>query len=223
MTSVAKLITKKMIKDATGPNAIIFSDKILYKVCKDAPKHRDDDIIKGKIMMIGRIYSASIERTKKSHNLPKGTEFFRDVVVPDIKESRIDHIIAEAQNTRRVNLDTAHVFIKAHYELTKLFSKISGKCNRSLASKYIHFHAPEKFFIFDRFAKIGINQFDFDLKTKINAAKKSLGKVSFDLDYLKHFVACLHFKDEIKRYHKKNLTPREIDNLLMALGRGTAK
>ena len=41
------------------------------------------------------------------------------------------------------------VMVKVHYLTTKLFSKISGLNKRSLASKYLHFHVPELFYIFD--------------------------------------------------------------------------
>ena len=41
-----------------------FGNGILYEMCKEYPKHEKEDVIVGKIWLIGRSYAAAIERRK---------------------------------------------------------------------------------------------------------------------------------------------------------------
>ena len=39
-----------------------FGNQVLYQMCRDHPGHTDTDVISGKMWLIGRAYSAAIER-----------------------------------------------------------------------------------------------------------------------------------------------------------------
>jgi hypothetical protein len=219
MPPISKLVTRKTLDKATGENHIIFSDKIIYQMCANQLYHVDDDIIKGKLMMIGRVYAASIERTKKQLKLLPKEDFYLKIAAPTIRKSKIDKLIKEAKDAPGLHLESAPLFIGIHQELVDIFERISGKSNRSLASKYLHFHAPNKFFILDKFAKDGAKQFQLDVKNDVKRVKTKLHKPIENTEYLRHFVTCLKIRELIKDFYKKSLDPRQIDNLLLPLGR----
>ena len=57
----------KYIDDYSG-----YGNKILYDMCATKPRHDDIDIIVGKIWLIGRSYSAAIERKAGTKMIPGG-------------------------------------------------------------------------------------------------------------------------------------------------------
>ena len=197
-------------------------------MCASYPKHKDDGQIAGKVMMIGRIYSASIERRKNKKNSETNADFYLDKVVPALKKSHLDRQIDEAKAEKYPTLENAHVFIAIHWKLSAIFEELTDQTKRSLASKYLHFHVPEKFFIFDSRAKKAvndqkINNQKIDAKNEIKHIKARLGKTPYDTEYLTFFAKCLVLRSEIKRMAgngtKTHLTPRELDKFLLNLHR----
>ena len=108
------------------------------------------------------------------------------------------------------------LLIDVHEELTQIFHVISGRRNRSLASKYLHFHVPKFFFIYDSRARVGIGALNdlFD-----EAPKKYKGG---DGEYRCFVEKCLKVQTQLKEEYKVELNPRQLDNLLLAV-ENTAK
>lgn len=76
---------------------------------------------------------------------------------------------------------------------------------RSLASKYLHFHAPKVFFIYDSIANKKIREELKNKKIKFQISS------DFDKEYANFACKCIYFRDN---FHKgKN--PREIDKILL--------
>ena len=46
-----------------------FGNNILYHLCKDNFQHEQEDVILTKVLFIGRIYAAAIERRKNKSNI----------------------------------------------------------------------------------------------------------------------------------------------------------
>lgn len=128
----------------------ILGNSVLYKLCKDHPDHKIDEEIAAKIWLIGRAYAASIERRKKKYNI--NDDFYSEVVIPQIKQSGVDEWIQNCRSKK-----SKESCLLAHKKTTGLFKRISGLEKRSLASKYLHFHLPDMFFIYDSRASSGIN------------------------------------------------------------------
>ncbi len=57
-------ITKQDIRSALKNTSWDYGNNILYSMCKKAPNHKQIDQIVAKIWLIGRSYSAAIERRK---------------------------------------------------------------------------------------------------------------------------------------------------------------
>jgi hypothetical protein len=98
--------------------------------------------------LLGRTYAAAIERGAKSES--KGDDFYFEVVAPKLRDSRVDEMLNDPLfDSDSPNDSTLKKSLEVHRYLTDLFSEMSGKNNRSLASKYLHFHRRKAFFIYD--------------------------------------------------------------------------
>ena len=186
-----------------------FGNEVLYRLCREFPNHDRDEEIVAKIWLIGRAYSAGIERRRTSDDF-SNESFYADVVAPRIRDARIDAWLVPLLINDRPEPENSAQIISAHKRLTDLFKEISGLEQRSLASKYLHFHFPNLFYIYDsRTAKALA-----DLTHKV----KELPQLEeHDSVYAGYFFRCLEFVAAIKREHDIYLNPRRLDNYLLAL------
>ncbi|MBI3609982.1 MAG: hypothetical protein HY204_04660 [Nitrospirae bacterium] len=200
-------VTKGFIEAAIDWLVWDFGNDVLYDLCRDHPDHADDGVIIGKIWLIGRSYAAAIERRNKNHSKYSGDQFYEKVVAPKIKQSEIDWWFKTIADSDPTNSDLA---IKFHKKLMDLFREISGKDKRSLASKYLHFHFPDRFYIYDSRAQKAI------VKLTEGVGRKNLPRVVHDPPYAKFFLRCLSLVEQITPVIGRRLSPRELDKVLLA-------
>jgi hypothetical protein len=198
---------KELIIKSKDDNDWDLGNEVLYNLCKDHPTHEDPKEIIAKIWLIGRAYSASIERRKE---VKLGEDFWKDNVVPKIKGSKIDKWLNDCKAT-----DNIYVFIETHKKVTDLFKEISNLNKRSLASKYLHFHLPDKFYIYDSNASRSIGFLLKELKKELKNDKIEIKKNDdWDNEYSKFYQNCDYLKNKLQNKFEINLSCREIDNLL---------
>ena len=78
------LPTIKQIEDAQGKNPWDFSNKILYDLCRDNFEHNQEEIILTKVLFVGRIYAAAVEREEiKKDEL--NDDFYINTIVRPLK------------------------------------------------------------------------------------------------------------------------------------------
>jgi len=66
-------------------------NQVLYDLCASHPEHRDDRVILAKVWLIGRAYSAAVERRRTLRDTATmGDRFYTKVVAPGIAASGID-------------------------------------------------------------------------------------------------------------------------------------
>lgn len=200
----------KKVLEAKKTTEWSFGNSILYDLCRKYPNHTKKDEIIAKIWLIGRSYSAAIERRNKKYSLDN-EDFYKERVAPKIKSSNIDTWFKHLKDHNSVNLENLTQLLEIHFKVMKLFNDISGKDKRSLASKYLHFHFPHLFFIYDSRATKGISKF----RNITGKASKKNGKANYDNEYRKFCEKCLKIRNNIKKSYNTQLTPREIDNLLL--------
>ena len=181
-------------------------NSVLYKLCKDHPHHKTDEEIAAKIWLIGRAYAASIERRKKKYNI--NDDFYSDVVIPRIKQSGIDEWIQNCRSKK-----TKEACLLAHKKTTDLFKDISGLEKRSLASKYLHFHLPDMFFIYDSRSSNGINILFKELN--IGRVRKDIDNDLSDKSYALFYNKCVNAQSEIRMQYNILLNCRQLDILLI--------
>ena len=135
-----------------------YGNSVLYRMCKEQPEHKDIDVIVGKIWLIGRSYAAAIERRKNA--VDAGDDFYYDVVAPKLLEigPELDDRVDGLRKSKGLIVDDFKEILNIHKLLMDTFYELTGLEKRSLASKYLHFHCPEKFFIYDSRARAGIGK-----------------------------------------------------------------
>jgi hypothetical protein len=188
----------KYAKDYAG-----YGNESLYRMCKDKPLHNDLDIVKSKIWIIGRAYSAAIERGA-------GKFFDENNAASIIMRSNIDDHLTRLKAIRRPSQSNLDELLTAHKDLTDSFYESTKIRKRSLASKYLHFHAPRAVFIYDSIA-------DKNIKTLLASHKQKFTlQGGYDDQYEAFVLRCIYYRDNI--YEKEisaGATPRKLDGMLL--------
>lgn len=100
--------------------------------------------------------------------------------------------------------------METHKYLLGVFKKISGLEKRSLASKYLHFHLPDLFFIYDSRASHALEMISKKIKKYKNSTK-------VDKVYAEFFYHAFTTRAEIEKKLKEKMTPRHFDNMLIIM------
>ena len=163
--------------------------------------------------MIGRTYAAALERRKNKSADSAGDLFYEDKAFPKIRDSPIDSWIGLFKTGLTLNKEIVERAVEIHSKLTDLFQKISGLEKRSLASKYLHFHHREIFFIYDSRAVKALREIT---PTK-QGEWPDLTPIEHDGEYLKFCRRCLWLCDDLESKLGRKPSPREIDKILLVV------
>lgn len=200
---------KEKIKSAIAQKDGEFGNGILYKMCRENPKHDNPDVVSGKVWLIGRAYSAAIERVKKKENI--NDDFYKEKVGPTLTDHELDKGLKNLQNIEKATKENAADILSAHKYLQNKIRKITGMEKRSLCSKYLHFHLPRLFFIYDsRVAGALQKLYPGRLRGFDNVFDRDV-----DRTYTTFFCKALVLKNEIEEKLDLKITPRQIDNFLI--------
>lgn len=205
-------------------------NQILYDLCENHPGHKNDNEIIAKICLIGRAYAAAIERRKNANE--KDEVDFYTKVVKIIKDANFDKAFKELDKKED------GVFEK-YFTVLKAFHQISGMNKISLASKYLHFHFPNEYYIYDSRAASSIgklirylNDKGAKIKTKDYSVNDKWKKESYFLEEpdgqkKNRLIEYIHFYNKasvcvnkIKELFAYDLCPRDLDSLLLAINAG---
>ncbi|HMK18317.1 MAG TPA: hypothetical protein VK492_08960 [Chitinophagaceae bacterium] len=205
------LPSDKQIKNAKQESPWDFGNKILYNLCKKHYSHKQDQYIITKVLFIGRIYAAAIERRKiKKKDI--NDNFYIHTIVPKFKKSRLDYHLNELKKLKQTTSINIQEVLQTHGYLTSTLKTITDLDKRSFVSKYLHFHLPEFFFIYDSRAATAIRQFCSQVPKDL---KHFIHIDGVDTEYAKFFCKCFELKKRIKAHYKISLTPRQLDRLLI--------
>jgi len=199
--------TSELIKYKNRGGSWELGNDTLYELCRVYPGHKTSQEIVAKIWLIGRAYAAAIERRKNKKT--ENDNFYESVVVPKIINSQIDMYLYKLKNEKEISEEIIGVILMTHKYVTDLFTEISGIEKRSLASKYLHFHLPDLFYIYDSRAVNSLRsilpRFRIDNTYKLS-----------DREYGKFFLKLNYIDKTILRNEGVKLTPRELDNILLS-------
>jgi hypothetical protein len=207
-----KLPSKQLIETCLTDENWGLGNEVLYDLCKKYPKHTEKGEIIAKVWIIGRAYAA-IERFKKHIGSADNNLFYtRDIPILFIK-SDLDNKLKQLRVLGQINKETLVKSLNVHcYLIDELKTITNGQIKRSFCSKYLHFHLPEMFFIYDSIAASSIGK----LKIKIPAELKSiLERVDVERQYADFCIKCLCLKIKIKEDFNIDLSNRQLDNLLL--------
>lgn len=119
-------------------------DGTLYDVCRRHRGHAGRDAVCGKLWLIGRTYASGIERLV----LSKKTQGSSLSQMADLFLSRandIDALVNQLDRCRDpLTAEQLETIVDVHGRFVALMRPIirKGKCPRSFAAKYLHFHCP---------------------------------------------------------------------------------
>jgi hypothetical protein len=199
-------ITKDDVEKALTNTAWDLGNQVLYDLCFKHPLHKTPQEIIAKIWLIGRSYAAALERRKNKSSDSIGDLFYEDKAAPKIKKSKIDDWFARLKKEpTRTNA------IETHAKLTKLFYKITKLEKRSLASKYLHFHFKNLFFIYDSRSVAGIRK----VTPRAEKQLPSLSPKEPDKHYANFYRRCLWLQNDLHARLRRKLSPRQIDKVLL--------
>lgn len=192
-----------------------FGNSILYDLCRNNFGHTQTEIILAKIWLIGRSYSVSLERRK--NKLENSDDFYVRRAVPAFKNVGLDKLLGTLKQHERITSDNALEVLTVHGQLTKVLKELTDQDKRSFSSKYLHFHLPELFFMYDSRAVIGLRRFISRVPRDLQPIVDSK---AVDMEYAKFVCKCIalrqqiekHFGQELENCELKN---RELDNLLL--------
>jgi len=182
-------------------------NSVLYDLCRQHPGHSRADEIVAKVWLIGRSYSASIERRRNAK--VTGDRFYEKTVAQAIRNSPVDEWLETIGPTERPGGSAS---IAVHKKLLDLFRSITDLEKRSLASKYLHFHRPDAFFIYDSRARRSITE----VVPRLNRIP-TIEADAFDVEYRDFVRRCAWLCSHVRITHKMDLTPRDLDKLLLMI------
>ena len=208
---MSTLPSKKQIKMSKEQTLWDHGNNILYDLCKNNFKHKRDDVIITKVLFIGRIYATALERRKNKINGDTSI-FYIKRVVPAFRKSKLDDLLAKLSKIKVLSIDDIPFVLETHNYLMKTLNEITGYNNRSFCSKYLHFHLPSLFFIYDKFASKKLSELRSGVSKDLSHIIKHK---NIDMKYSKYFCKCFDLKNEINHLYKTKLTTRQIDNLLL--------
>ncbi|NOW46683.1 hypothetical protein FHW96_002843 [Novosphingobium sp. SG751A] len=139
---------------------------VLYRMVRDYPDHKDPAIVQDKMLIIGRVYSAAVTRgggSKGEDSASEADGLYQHLARAVVEQGvELDRMIEQCRNIGRVSFRNLSQIIETHRFLNDLIvssikqwrgrtadgtRKVHGRT--SFVSKYLHFHAPMAFFIYD--------------------------------------------------------------------------
>lgn len=205
------MINKDFIKE-TKKSDWGFGNNILYKMCRENFKHEETDKIIGKVILIGRAYAAAIERRK--NKAEDNDVFYVEKVAPKFRNSKLDNLLRELKKEKEITENNIPKILNVHFYLTALIKELTKQDKRSFSSKYLHFHLPHLFFIYDTRAVKAIGKlnvkYQYQYRDEINSNM-------VDKDYASFYYKCFAQKNKFEAAFKMKITARHFDTILMKI------
>ena len=201
-------LTREFVEEALLAQKVWdVGNAVLYKLCADHPSHADDDAIIAKTLIIGRVYAVALERRRRGKNEVSGDAFYAKVA-REFRESEIDSWFLRMKDGSENSRQEA---ILLHKKLTNLLRRITGLEKRSFASKYLHFHFPTRFFIYDSRVVKSANEL-----IKLDRDRKKGGvPPNVDEGYADFCARCEQLTRVIRTLINRVPSPRELDKVLL--------
>lgn len=207
-----KLISKESIYNCQQENVWDLGNSVLYNLCTNNFEHDTDDKIIAKVWLIGRSYAAAIERRKNKNNSSESNDnFYTESVTKVFRSSEIDQQLSFLK-ALSLNETLIPTILKTHRYLTDNLFKITLQNKRSFCSKYLHFHLPEIYFLYDTRA---VNAMRIFTKKLPKSMEELIANDTVDSEYGKFFCKCFLLQHDIYEKTGTLLTPRQLDNFLL--------
>ena len=194
-------LTHEFITEALAGSSLEPRMRALYELCFMQRHHFSDGIVADKLRILVRLCA---ERGIRIESF--SPEYFAHC----LSRAEVDRWFGRLASAEQ--LDVALV-LELHKRMMNVFDALPEADARSLVSKYLHFHFPDLFFIFD---------------SRVEAASMKLGKGEFgylaltdhDPTYGRFYVCCRRLVDKLVSVVGRRLSPLELDRVLRAWSEG---
>lgn len=203
-------IEKQLIDACIQPKVWDLGNKVLYDLCSQNFEHDSDEKVLAKVWLIGRSYAVAIERRKNKSDI--NDNFYTDEVAPAFRDIELDKMLSPLKNKKITDSTALREMLEVHGYLTRLINKLTNLDKRSFSSKYLHFHLPNLFYIFDTRARDALRQFVKNVPSDL----RYLSRLQLlDKEYSNFTCKCFVLQQKIYREFNLFLTPRQLDNFLV--------
>lgn len=207
--NVSKSKIESYILKIKSDNIWDITNQTLYDLCEKYPSHTNPGEIVAKVIIIGRVYAAALERGKATEHA-KGDEFYR-TAVPDAMTQAFN--LPEANNlaTKLKSNPDFKDAIRLHEIINSHLKPLRGINKVSFTSKYLHFHFPNAYYIFDSRANIGLPILEKMFEEKFIRDQYFKNTTP----YGKFYCRAEFIRNHLKKLMGEHLTHREFDSLLL--------
>ena len=188
---------------------------MLYGIVAANPSNSDKPQVIGKLMLIGRTYSASVERRKTKGHVQDERQALEVVIeaAEAITKSKCAELLDTIGMDDKLTHDRLPEAAAIHLELCQALSAANNRENSSLASKYLHFHRPAFFPIVDSYVREGWSWVMDELGHSYKGWRV-FGKV----DRYKDWCTCiLDLRDLMEENLHHAISLRQVDNYLLSI------
>ena len=189
-------LTREFITDALCQPILDPKVRALYDLCFLHRHHLRDDIVVDKLRLITRLYSDSPAWPGKA--------FSAEAAAHNLTRSSVDHWFGALSTAEALD---SSLLLELHKRLMDVFGDLNEEEARSLASKYLHFHFPELFHVYD--SRIATALF-----LLMAGDCGFLALSDFDPVYGRFHACCRKLTERIAPLVGRNLSPRELDTVL---------
>lgn len=210
---VETLPSEAQIQAAVQGPSWTLGNTVLYEFCRAHPSQSDPAAVISKFWLIGRAYSAAVERRRTSMETPlkPGENFYDHRLAPVYTRAGLDEIFAGLHRFGGVTSDNLVDIAEVHYAVAKTLQGITNQWKRSLASKYLHFHFRDLIFIYDSQAELNLRKY-----VPGWSRERLPENTRYDSYYLKFCRGVVALREAIATAYEVEMTPRDLDNLLLA-------
>jgi len=190
-------------------------NKMLYDAVLTHPSNTDRPAIIAKLLLIGRTYSASVERRKTNGEVKDERQALEVVIAAAeaIAKSQCARMLDEFSWDQRLTPERLPEVVAIHRELCNALQHANNRENSSLASKYLHFHRPDLFPIVDSYVREGWSYVMEELELSYRGWR-TFGQVN---RYQEWCTRILTLRDRLENHTQQPISLRQIDNYLLSI------
>lgn len=190
-------------------------NSMLYEAVAAQPSNVERSQIIGKLMLIGRTYSASVERRKTKGHVKDERQALEVIIAAAeaIAASKCSVMLDAIEVDERLTLERLPEAVAIHLELCGALATANNRENSSLASKYLHFHRPAFFPIVDSYVREGWSWVMDELNESYKGWR-GFGKVD---RYQGWCIRVLALRDSTEESTRTSVSLREVDNYLLSI------
>jgi hypothetical protein len=187
-------LTREFIADVLSQSILDPRSRALYDLCFFHRHHLKDELVADKLRLIGRLYA----------EYGAGLGFSPELGAHCLAKSSVDHWFCSLATAEELD---GWLLLEVHKRVMGVFADMPEAEARSLASKYLHFHFPELFFIHDSLVEKAARQL-------AEGEGGFLAMSDYDPVYGRFHANCRKLAERLAPALGRRLSPREMDRVL---------